>query len=77
MELLKVEGHSGLARDKRTGVILNIDENEIYQARQRKALRIKKAEEEKQLIDRLERVEEGINKVNNLILKLLEKENGL
>jgi|TARA_R110000822_G_scaffold47472_9_gene125879 hypothetical protein len=77
MELLKVEGHSGLARDKRTGVILNIDENEIYQARQRKALRIKKSEEEKQLIDRLERVEEGINKVNNLILKLLEKENGL
>ena len=29
MNLVKVEGHAGLARDKNTGAILNINSNEI------------------------------------------------
>lgn len=77
MDLISVEGHKGLARDRKTGVIVNINQNEIYQARQRKIMRQKRAEEEQQLINRLEKVEDGINKINDLILKLLEKENGI
>jgi|DEB0MinimDraft_3_1074331.scaffolds.fasta_scaffold06758_2 hypothetical protein len=77
MDLVRVEGHKGLARDRKTGVIINISENEVMQARQRKALRLKKAEEEKQLINRLEKVEDGINKINDLILRLLDEKNGI
>jgi hypothetical protein len=77
MDLIRVEGHKGLARDRKTGVIINISENEVMQARQRKALRLKKAEEEKQLINRLEKVEDGINKINDLILRLLDEKNGI
>jgi hypothetical protein len=29
MDLIKVDGHSGLARDKKTGAILNINSTEI------------------------------------------------
>ena len=29
MDLVKVEGHSGLARDKNTGAIININSTEI------------------------------------------------
>jgi hypothetical protein len=77
MDLIRVEGHKGLARDRKTGIVININENEVLQARQRKALRMKKAREEQELIDRLDKVEEGIANINNLILKLLEKENGV
>lgn len=77
MDLIKVDGHKGLARDAKTGIIVNINDHEVMQARQRKTLRIKKAQEEKELINRLDKVEEGIEKINDLILKLLEKENGI
>ena len=77
MKLVSVEGNKYLARDKNTGAILNLNDNEAYQARQRKALRLKKAEEEKQLINRLEKVEDGINKINDLILRLLDEKNGI
>jgi len=77
MDLITVEGHKNLARDRNTGVIVNINEHEVFQARQRKALRIKKSQDEKELINRLDKVEEGIEKINDLILKLLEKENGI
>jgi len=77
MKLVSVEGNKYLARDKNTGAILNLNDNEAYQARQRKELRLKKAEEEKQLINRLEKVEDGINKINDLILRLLDEKNGI
>lgn len=76
MKLTKVEGYSGLARDE-NGCIINTNHREIAAARQRKAQRLKKAEEEKQLMDRLNKVEEGIANINKLVLKLLEKENGI
>jgi len=77
MKLVSVEGNKYLARDKNTGAILNLNDNEAYQARQRKELRLKKAEEEQQLINRLEKVEDGINKINDLILRLLDEKNGI
>ena len=45
MGLLKIEGHSDVMKDTETGAVININSNEIENARKRKAIRRQEKEE--------------------------------
>ena len=63
---LKVEGHSGLVKNAKTGVILNINETEIKSAKKRKS---KKQELEQEVRD----LRSQIDKLTSVIEQLVEK----
>ncbi len=63
---LKVEGHSGLVKNRKTGVVLNINEIEIKSAKKRKK---KKQELQEEVTDLRAQVE----KLTSVIEQLLEK----
>ena len=63
---LKVEGHSGLVKNPKTGVILNINETEIKSAKKRKS---KKQELEQEVRD----LRSQIDKLTSVIEQLVEK----
>jgi len=67
MDKIKIDGHPGLARDKKTGAILNINRNEIQIARERKALRKQKEQE-------FEDLKNEVSEIKELLLKLVEKQ---
>ena len=67
MDRIKIDGHPGLARDKKTGAILNINRNEIQIARERKALRKQKEQE-------FEDLKNEVSEIKELLLKLVEKQ---
>jgi hypothetical protein len=67
MDKIKIDGHPGLARDKKTGAILNINRNEIQIARERKALRKQKERE-------FEDLKNEVSEIKELLLKLVEKQ---
>jgi hypothetical protein len=64
--LIPVEGHSGLARDKRSGAIVNINSTEITQARMRK----QKRQQEKQ---EMEQFRSDIDQIKRTLAALLER----
>jgi len=66
MKKIKVEGHNNLARDPQSGAILNINRNEIQNAKLAKQRRKEKDQ-------RIDRLEESLNEVKSMIAKLLEK----
>jgi len=67
MDKIKIDGHPGLARDKETGAILNINRNEIQIARERKVLRKQKEQE-------FENLKNEVSEIKELLLKLVEKQ---
>lgn len=67
MDKIKIDGYPGLARDKKTGAILNINRNEIQIARERKALRKQKERE-------FEDLKNEVSEIKELLLKLVEKQ---
>ena len=69
MKLLKVKDHSGLARDMRTGAILNINKDEINAAKKRKLERRKKEEE-------FENLKNEVGDIKNMLTKIIEKLDG-
>jgi len=71
--MLKVEGHSNLARDPKAGAIININRSEIEAARERKRLRADKAEEEKQLKADVSLLKNEMSEIKHLLGKLVEK----
>ena len=64
-----VRGHPSLVRDMGSGAILNINSNEISQARKRK--KAWKAEKE-----RVDNLEKDMNEIKTLLHKILEATNG-
>lgn len=66
---IAVKGHPGLVRDKGSGVIMNIDSNEIREARKRKKLWKEQQEELKSLKD-------DVKEIKLLLNKILEATNG-
>lgn len=73
---MKVDGQPGLVRDKTSGAILNINSNEIRQARKRK----KVWQEEKEKTERLSRevnsLKDDMNEIKSLLKQVLEVTNG-
>jgi len=69
MELVKVEGYEGLAKDCHSKAVINTDRNGLAKA---KLIKQKKLEEVQRIADLNNRVTEMENKLD-LILKLLTK----
>ncbi len=71
--MIPVEGKPGLARDPRSGAILNINSAEIKAAKARKIAMAQEEERKKQLIDDVEMLKEDMSDIKELLLTIKEK----
>lgn len=73
MKFIAVEGHQGIARDARTGAIVNINSNEIEQARAVKALRQRKNDETEIIKEEVASLKNDMSEIKQLLHQLVEK----
>ena len=69
MAYLKIEGHEGYVKNTETGVILNVNKEEIEAARKRKALR----QQQEQDINNLKN---EVSDIKTMLGTIIEKLNG-
>lgn len=67
MSLVKVQGNAGLAKDPRSGAVINVD-NEAYAAA---LARKKRAAHEKKLLERIDNLEMRVYELEKKIQTLL------
>jgi predicted transcriptional regulator len=67
---IKVEGHTNLVRDKRTGAILNTNTTEIERARKLKQVSDERKEHINSLTEDVKGLKEDMNEIKQLLLKL-------
>ncbi len=67
---IKVEGHTNLVRDKRTGAILNTNTTEIERARKLKQVSDEKKEHINSLTEDVKGLKKDMNEIKQLLLKL-------
>lgn len=72
--MYKVEGHSGLMKNPRTGTIINTNESEIVGARKRKQNRIKLKEENEKLKGEIKELKSSMNEIESLLKQMVEKD---
>lgn len=65
-DYIKVEGHPNLVRDRKSGVILNINRNELNANRIRKE---KQREKDKEI----EQLKNDVSEIKSMLNKLVEK----
>jgi hypothetical protein len=70
MDLIKVEGQPGLARDKRTGAILNINSTEINRI---KELRQNQRELKKVEREEINQLKSDVAEIKMMLSKIVEK----
>ena len=70
MDLIKVDGHSGLARDKKTGAILNINSTEIDRI---KELRKNQREFKNSQAQEINQLKSYVSEIKMMLSKLIEK----
>jgi len=70
MDLIKVEGQPGLARDKNTGAILNINSTEISRIKELRANQrvLKKAEKEE-----ITQLKSDVEQIKMMLSQIIEK----
>jgi DNA-binding transcriptional regulator YhcF (GntR family) len=73
VDLLKVDGHTGIGRDTRTGAIININKKEVETARERKKKRLEAKEEHSKLIAQVDSLENEVADIKDMLTKILEK----
>lgn len=73
MKLVKVDGHTGLGRDSKTGAIININKREVETARERKRRRKEAQEEKLQLESKVVNLENDVADIKDMLTKILEK----
>lgn len=73
MELIRVDGHTGLARDTTTGAIVNINRREVEAARERKLKRLDAKRKETELVDQVANLENEVADIKDMLTKILEK----
>jgi len=71
--MIRVEGKPGLARDPKSGAILNINSTEIRAAKARKIAMAQEEERKKQLINDVEELKEDMSDIKQLLLTIKEK----
>ena len=76
MKYTNVKGSPGLVRDKHTGAILNINKNEIQQARKRKKLWQQEKEKAESLANEVKELKQDMNELKSLLMQVLEVKNG-
>ena len=69
----KVEGHSGLIKDPKTGVVLNANDNEISGARKRKIARQQTTTENETLKQEVHDLRSEMTEIKGLLKQLIEK----
>ena len=69
----KVEGHAGLMKNPRTGVVMNSKTNEIENARKRKKIRLKDKEENQELKQEVHDLKTEMSEIKDLLKQLVEK----
>lgn len=72
-KLIQVKETPGLARDKQSGAIININKKEISLAKERKLVRQAQKEEHEQLKAEVEALKLGQQQILDLLTKLIEK----
>ena len=70
MNLIKVEGQPGLARDKNTGAILNINSNEISRIKELRANQRELKRSEKEEINQLK---SDVEQIKMMLSQIIEK----
>ena len=73
MNHLKVEGHTDLIRDKKTGAVININRSESDLARTRKYNWRLQQQEQQQLKSDVDQLKDDISDIKDLLTKLVEK----
>ena len=71
--MIPVEGRPGLARDPRSGAILNMNKAEIRAAKARKIAMAQEEERKKQLFADVEELKEDMSDIKELLLTIKEK----
>ena len=69
MSYLKIEGHEGYVKDPNTGVVLNVNQEEINAAKTRRALR-------KQQEEDINNLKNEVSDIKNMLGKIIEKLDG-
>ena len=69
MSYVRIEGHKGFVRDKRSGAIINTNKEEIEAAKKRKADRLNK---DKELSD----LKDEVSDIKEMLTKIVEKLDG-
>ena len=70
MNFKRVEGHSNLVRDSRTGAILNTNTTEIERARKLKQVSEERQEHINSLTEEVKGLKEDMNQIKELLFKL-------
>lgn len=70
MDLIKVEGHNGLMRDRNTGAILNINSSEIDRI---KELRRKQREAKASQEQEINQLKSDVSEIKMMLSKIVEK----
>lgn len=73
---LRVDGTPNLVRDKVTGAILNINNSEVKQARQRKKAWKEQQEKTESLTSEIDSLKRDICEIKTLLGRILEVSNG-
>jgi|TARA_Y100000816_G_C25970507_1_gene506421 hypothetical protein len=69
MNYVKIEGHNGYVRDKKSGAVLNTNKSEIEAAKKRKQQRATKEQE-------LDNLKNEVSDIKIMLTKLIEKLDG-
>jgi len=72
MKLKKIEGHQGLAKDEESGVVLNINIQEIEAAKARKQAWIENKKKEESLANDVDNLKKDISEIKELLKKIVE-----
>jgi hypothetical protein len=72
-QLVHVKDEPDFARDAESGAIININRSEIQLARDQKKLRQRKMQEEKNLKDKVDRLEKDLGDIKSLLSIIVEK----
>lgn len=73
MKVEPIKDDGEWVRDTDTGVILNINKEEIKAARERKKLRLQQTKEEKNLKDKVDKLEQDMGDIKNLLSQIAER----
>lgn len=71
-KLIKVDGHSGFARDPKSGAILNINSTEIER---RKEIKRRQRELAEQRDNEIAQLKDEVSEIKSLLYKLIERTN--
>lgn len=69
MNYIKIEGHNGYVRDKKSGAVLNLNKSEIEAAKKRKQERATKEKE-------LDNLKNEVSDIKIMLTKIIEKLDG-